>query len=105
MAAGHISVPKLFCDRDACKWFQGFEICCSANQWNDEAKARKLPTLLKGEALVTWLELSEEQKDDYKVAKEQLIKKMAPTEFVSLEEFHSRKMRPGEAIALYLHDL
>ena len=30
---------------------------------------------------------------------------MAPTEFVSLEEFHSRKMRPGEAIALYLHDL
>ena len=105
MAAGHISVPKSFCDGDAREWFQRFEICCSANQWNDEVKARKLPTLFEGEALAIWLELSEEQQADYEVAKEQLIKKMAPTEFVSLEEFHSRKMRPGEAIALYLHDL
>ena len=30
---------------------------------------------------------------------------MAPNEFVSLEEFHPRTMWPGEAIALYLHDL
>ena len=30
---------------------------------------------------------------------------MAPTEFVSLEELHSRKLRPGEAVAPYLHDL
>ena len=55
--------------------------------------------------LAIWLELSTEQKADYAVAKEHLITKMAPTEFVSLEEFHSRKMRPGEAIALYLYDL
>ena len=102
MAARHISIPKSFSDGDAREWFQRFEICCAANQWNDEAKARKLP---EGEALAIWLELSEEQKADYKVAKEQLIEKMVPTEFVSLEEFHSRKMRPGEAIALYLHDL
>ena len=102
MAVGHISVPKSFCDGDAREWFQRFEICCSANKWNAETKALKLPTLLEGEALAVWLELSEEQRADYKVAKEQLIKKMAPTEFVSLEEFHSRKMRPGEAIALYL---
>ena len=85
MPAGHISIPKSFCDGYAREWFQGFEICCAANQWNDEAKARKLPTLLEGEALAIWLELSEEQKADYKVAKEQLIEKMVPTEFVSLE--------------------
>ena len=30
---------------------------------------------------------------------------MAPTKFVSLEEFHSHKLRPAEAIALYLHDV
>ena len=30
---------------------------------------------------------------------------MAPSEFISLEEFHSRTMRPGEAVALYLYDL
>ena len=62
-------------------------ICCSANQWNDEIKTRKLPTLLEGEALASWLELSYEQQADYKVAKEQLITKMAPNEFVSLEVF------------------
>ena len=105
MAGGHVSVPKSFSDGDAREWFQRFEICCSANQWNDEIKARKLPTLLEGEALASWLELSDEQQADYKVAKEQLITKMAPNEFVSLEESHSRTMRPGEAIALYLHDL
>ena len=30
---------------------------------------------------------------------------MAPSEFISLEEFHSRTMQPGEAVALYLYDL
>ena len=105
MASGHVSVPKFFSDEDAREWFQRFEICSSANQWNNETKARKLPTVLEGEALACWLELSDEQQADYKVAKEQLLTKMAPNEFVSLEEFHSRTMRPGEAIALYLHDL
>ena len=94
MAAGHISVPKSFSDDDAHEWFQRFEICCAANQWNDEAKARKLPTLLEGEALAIWLELSEEQQADYKVAKKQLIEKMVPTEFVSLEEVARRSYRP-----------
>ena len=28
-----------------------------------------------------------------------------PSEFISLEEFHSRTMWPGEAVALYLYDL
>ena len=106
MASGHyVSVPKSFSDGDACKWSQRYEICCSANQWNDEIKARKLPTLLEGEALAIWFELSNEEQADYKVAKEHLITKMAPSEFISLEEFHSRTMRPGEVVALYLHDL
>ena len=105
MAARHVSIPKSFSDGDAREWFQRFEICCSANTWNDETKALKLPTLLEGEALVVWLELTEEQKTSYALAKAQMITKMAPTKFVSLEEFRSRKMRPGEAIALYLHDL
>ena len=105
MAAGHVSVPKLFCEGDACEWFQRFEICAVANQWNAATQALKLPTLLEGEVLAIWLELSTEQKADYAGAKEHLITKMAPTEFVSLEEFHSHKMRPGEAIALYLYDL
>ena len=30
---------------------------------------------------------------------------MAPSEFIFLEEFHSRTMWPGEAVTLYLYDL
>ena len=105
MASKHVSIPKSFTDGDAQEWFQRFEICAAANEWTAATKLLKLPTLLEGEALAVWLELSTESTADYATAKKSLISKMAPTEFVSLEEFHSRKLRPGEAIALYLHDL
>jgi len=105
MASKHVSIPKSFTDGDAQEWFQRFEICAAANEWNNETKLLKLPTLLEGEALAVWLELSVEGTADYATAKKSLINKMAPTEFISLEEFHSRKLRPAEAIALYLHDL
>ena len=54
----HISLPKTFASGDVSEWFKWFEICCSANDWNDATKALKLPTLLEG-ALAVWLELSE----------------------------------------------
>ena len=60
MAAGHVSIPKSFCEGDAREWFQRFEICAAANQWDGAKKALKLPTLLEGEALAIWLELSTE---------------------------------------------
>ena len=44
--------------------------------------------LLEGEALAIWLGLSEEEQDDFSIAKEKLINAMNPTAFVSLEEFH-----------------
>ena len=102
----HISIPKSFSEGNTTReWFQRFEICCRANGWNDEMKALKLPTLLEGEALAVWMELSEEEQQDIARAKEKMIKKMAPTEFVSLEKFQKRKILPGEAISLYLHEL
>ena len=105
MASKHVSIPKSFTDGDAQEWFQCFEICAAANEWTDATKLLKLPTLLKGEVLVVWLEFYTESTADYTTAKKNLNSKMALTEFVSLEEFHSHKLRLGEAIALYLHDL
>ena len=69
MAERHISVPKLFASRDVNEWFKRYEICCKANGWNDATKALKLPTLLEGEALTVWLELSEKQQQSYATAK------------------------------------
>ena len=103
MADRHVSVPKPFASGDATDWFQRFDICSKANGWNDAEKAVKMPTLLEGEALAMWLELSEEEQDDYASVKEALVKAMMPMEFVSLDDFHRRKLRPGEALSVFVH--
>lgn len=105
MAERHVSIPKPFSTGDITEWFQRFEICCRANSWNDEAKAVKLPTVLEGEALAVWLELSEEEQGDYKTAKKLLCKKIMPMEFISLDEFHKRAFREGESLSVFFHDL
>jgi len=105
MADRHISLPKPFSGGDAADWFQRFEICSRANGWNAETKAAKLPTLLEGEALAVWLELTTEQQDDYAIAKKEILSAVMPMGFVSLDEFHQRKLRPGEAISVFVHDL
>ena len=106
MASGrHISVPKPFASGDVSEWCQRFEICSKANDWDNATMALKLPTLLEGEALSVWLELTDEQQKDYKAAKKELVAKMAPMGFTSLEEFHRQKLQPGESVSVYLHDL
>ena len=84
----HISLPKTFVSGDVSEWFKWFEICCTANEWNEATKALKLPTLLKGEALAIWLDLSEADQKDYKEAKRKVTAKMAPQTFISLDDFH-----------------
>ena len=64
-----------------------------------------MPTLLEGEALAVWLELSEAEQADYKVVKEKLIAKLRPAGFVLLDEFHARKLRPDESPSLFRHEL
>ena len=103
--AAHISIPKPFASGDATEWFKRFKICSKANQWNNATKAVKLPTLMEGEALAIWLGLSEEEQDDFSVTKEKLINAMNPTAFVSLEEFHRRKLCPSELVSVFVHDL
>ena len=105
MAATHVSIPKSFSSGDAREWFQKFEICSDSNGWDRAKKAKKLPTLLEGEALAAWMELTEEEKRDFGVVKEKLIRKLAPLEFVSLEQFQKRAIFPGESIGMYLYEL
>ena len=61
----HISVPRPFQSGDITEWLLRFDICSKANGWNAAKKALKLPTLLEGEALAAWTELTEEQQADY----------------------------------------
>ena len=101
----HISLPKPLVEGDPTNWFLKYEICCVANEWGDELKAKKLPTLLEGEALAVWLEFSTEQQASYDAAKAKITKAMAPVQFVSLDDFRARKLRPNEALSVFLHDL
>ena len=104
-AEKHISVPKSFSGGDEKEWLQRFEICCESNAWTEAIKLRKLPTLLEGEALAVWLEMSDDEKDTYGAAKEALTEKLNPEAFVTLEEFHKRKMRPDETPTLFAYRL
>jgi len=62
--------------------------------------------LLEGEALAVWLELSEEQQDSYTLQrKKEVSTALMPMEFVSLDEFHRRKMQPAETLSVFVHDL
>ena len=101
----HISLPNPLAEGDPANWFLKYEICCTANEWGDEVKAKKLPTLLEGEALAVWLELSTEQQANYETTKAKITKAMVPVQFVSLDDFRARKLQPNEALSAFLHDL
>ena len=100
----HISLPRPLTEGDPTDWFLKYEICCVSNDWGDELKAKKLPTLLEGEPLAIWLELSQERAN-YDTAKAKIIKAMAPVRFVSLDDFRARKLRPNEALPVFFHEL
>ena len=101
----HISVPQPFELENIVEWVHRFNICVKANGWNDDTKAVKLPTLLEGEALVVWLDLTEEQQGYYSVTVEELKKKLAPSGFSSLEVFHTWKLQPAETLSFFIQDL
>ena len=101
----HISIPNPFSTGNAIEWFKHFELCCKANNWDAEMQAIKLPMLLEGETLATWLELSDEEQMTYETAKKAVVDGIMPMAFTSLEEFHQRKLHPGEALSVYVHNL
>ena len=61
-------------------------------------------TLLEGEALAIWLELSTKQQASHDAAKAKITKAMAPVQFVSLDNFRARKLQPNEALSVFLHE-
>ena len=75
---GYFSLPKPFSTGDAVEWFQRIEICSRANEWNDTKKALKLPTLLEGESLAVWVELTGDEQKDYAVTKKKIIDAIMP---------------------------
>ena len=51
---------------------------------------------LEAEALAVWLDLVPVGQRHYNTAKEKIEGQMSPVRFVPLEEFHARKLLPGD---------
>ena len=51
------------------------------------------------------MELTEDEKKDFGVVKSKLIIKLAPLEFVLLEEFQKRAIFPGESVGMCCYEL
>ena len=68
-----VSLPKQFSEGNPVEWFTRFEICCRAQRWEEDVKAKRLPALLEGEALAVWLELNKDKQKSYKDAKAKII--------------------------------
>ena len=101
-AERHSSVPVIFSSGDVREWFLRFEICSQANKWSKKTMSLKLPMLLEGEALVAWVELSEDVEENYDATKQHLLTRLKPVEFVSLDRFHRRLLQPKESPTIYL---
>ena len=65
--------------------------------------ALKLPTLLEGQALAVWSELTKEEQKDYTATKKKIIDTIKPMSFILLDDFHKQVLHPGESLSLYVH--
>ena len=79
MASGvAISVPEMLHGEDARSWFKRCKVCVAANEWGAEKKLTRVPTLLKGRALVVYKALTEEETDTYAHLKAALLAQLSP---------------------------
>ncbi len=58
-----IALPTVFDDGNVVEWLDKFTVCAVANQWDDAAQLRRLPTLLSGRAFAIFHRLPNERKD------------------------------------------
>ena len=87
--SNHVSLPKPFASGNISEWFTRFDICCDANEWDNDKRATKLP--LEGEALAVWLDLSAEERKSYVKVKEKLVSRITPNTFTTIEQFSDRE--------------
>ena len=73
-----IALPEPLQDADAKSWFRRFEVCGTANGWDDGKRLLRLPTLLKGQAWTVYEALGDDQMDTYAHLKAALLAKLSP---------------------------
>ena len=105
MADRYISISRVFVSGDIEEWLQRYGICASANNWKEEEKALRIPTLLEKKSLAVYLDLNASDRKDYQAVKNALLNAFQPPEarFISLQEYERKKMYPGEYLQEFLY--
>ncbi|KFD65012.1 hypothetical protein M514_22729 [Trichuris suis] len=102
-----VSLPRPFDEGNFGEWLLRFEICSSANNWNDEVKARRLPTLLEGEAFLAYQRLPDDVRRNYGRLTTELKNSLQPpgSARAAFVQFESMRWRTGESVRAFVHRL
>ena len=98
-----LALPNKFDDGDLASWLQSFDVCAAANNWNDENRLRRIPTLLTGRAFAVFQRLLDGQKDTLAHLRENLTAAFLPGEQrgARYAEFDSCMMKDNESVEVY----
>ena len=100
-------MPEIFDSGDIVSWLRQFEVCATANSWDDAKKLKVLPAFLRGPAATYFHALEDGQKDTYGNLAKNLTQVFCPA--VDREKFFSdfeeRILRPNEDPSLFLWEL
>ncbi len=108
MTTNQLSVlPDKFSSGDFVAWLRSYECCATANGWSADARFKKLPAFLRGQASSYYFSLADEEKDTYQNLTDSLRKLLCPVgareQFFA--DFELRSLRPDEDPSLFLWDL
>src|SRR6185437_2325270 len=95
-----LTKPEPFSDGDFDLWLKRFEVCASANEWDESRKCSFLPTMLSGRAFNTYDQLQAVDKLDYQRMKTALSKAFLPPQrqLIYMADFRSRAQRSSESL-------
>ncbi|KAL5517965.1 hypothetical protein EMCRGX_G003620 [Ephydatia muelleri] len=85
-------------------WVDHFEAVAKVNQWDEDTKLIWLPVKLKRKAQTAWKRLSEETREDCRLAMDAFQKRFEPSSKPEryATEFRLRKRKSGHDLALQL---
>ena len=101
-----LSVPGAFSDGDFGLWLRKFELCLTANGWEEDEMLKRLPKLLSGKAFVVFERLGEDKKESFKTLVESIKEAFGGDATSSNEqEFRRRVRKPAEDIQVFAYAL
>ena len=104
-----LALPEPLQDGDARSWFKRFEVCAAANEWNDQKKLLRLPTLLRGRAWAIFDALTEEQTRTYAGLKKAILDRLNPDtdedRLSTRDELSQRRLSDRESVDELARDI